>query len=209
MRSGWVVVMALAGCVSVPPSSDVLTPARVATAAPAVVAPVDTDAPVAEPAPEAPAAAKPDDKSGFDFEGDDRDPTEKADPKAAPLSPAEMAAGLGIIPAAPASPAGAAPSAPAAPPMLSPMPSFDANLWGVRLVSTVIDATPPRAILGLAGGREIVVTPGQLVPEARVIVLAIGRDRVQVAEVTPEGDHATVRTTMIEALYPGAAPMGP
>ena len=36
--------------------------------------------------------------------------------------------------------------------------------WPVRLVQTLPDTQPPRAILGLPDGRELVVSPGTLIP---------------------------------------------
>ena len=75
----------------------------------------------------------------------------------------------------------------------------------MRVVSTIVGAQPPRAILGLADGTEIVVKPGTMVPEAGIVVLAIGRDAIQVAEVVPEGDHTRVETRVIQAMYSEAA----
>jgi hypothetical protein len=66
----------------------------------------------------------------------------------------------------------------------------------------VADAQPPRAILGLPDGRELVVTPGTLLPDARLVVMAVGRDMVQIAEVTPVGDHADVVSRTLTPMYP-------
>lgn len=73
--------------------------------------------------------------------------------------------------------------------------------WGVRLLSVIPDSQPPRAVLGLPDGREVVVSPGAMLPEAQVVVLAIGRDAVQIAEVLPDGDRAVVRSQMLSPLY--------
>jgi len=73
--------------------------------------------------------------------------------------------------------------------------------WGLRLVSTVDGATPPRAILGLPDGSEEVVKAGDLLPEARVIVLAVGQDVVQLGRVTPSGDHAQVESVFLQAMF--------
>jgi hypothetical protein len=43
-----------------------------------------------------------------------------------------------------------------------------------------------------------------MVPEIGVVVLAIGRDAVQVAHITPQGFYAKVDTETIRALYPSA-----
>jgi len=73
--------------------------------------------------------------------------------------------------------------------------------WGVRVVAVLTDAQPPRAILGLSDGSELVVEPGTLVPEAGLVVMAIGRDAVQLAEIIPKGDHVRVESHIVEPLY--------
>lgn len=73
--------------------------------------------------------------------------------------------------------------------------------FGVRLVSTMTRAQPPRAILGLSDGSEVVVEPGSMIPSEKVVVLAIGEDAIQIAEVTPMGDRARVESKVLSALY--------
>lgn len=181
--------VALAGCEPVPPSGEPFSPSR----------PPESRADGAE--------ARLEPKPGeFDFEADARPSDETS---TGPASYEELLEGQGLSeqpadvsaaePGIPAPPAVAAPEAPPPTPAWTPAPVS----WGVRLVATVPDAQPPRAILGFADGREAVVQPGSLLPEARVVVLAIGRDVVQIAEVTPEGDHARVETQMLTALQPG------
>lgn len=82
-----------------------------------------------------------------------------------------------------------------------------AGSWGVRLVSTLPDTQPPRAVLALGAGGEVVVEPGTMVPSAHLVVLAIGREAVQVARILPEGDHARVETAVLWPFY-GVAPRG-
>ena len=48
---------------------------------------------------------------------------------------------------------------------------------------------------------EVVVEPGSMVPAARVVVLAVVADGVQVAHVTPHGDRTRVRTEMMLPLH--------
>jgi hypothetical protein len=76
--------------------------------------------------------------------------------------------------------------------------------WGVRLVATLPAAQPPRAVLGLPTGAEVVVSPGSMVPEVGVVVIAVGRGTVDLAVVTPEGDHARVEQRTLHAQYQGA-----
>jgi hypothetical protein len=75
--------------------------------------------------------------------------------------------------------------------------------WGVRLVATLPAAQPPRAVLGLPTGIEVVVSPGSMVPEVGVVVIAVGQGTVDLALVTPEGDHARVEQRTLHAQYQG------
>ncbi len=75
--------------------------------------------------------------------------------------------------------------------------------WGVRLVATLPAAQPPRAVLGLPTGTEVVVSPGSMVPEVGVVVIAVGQGTVDLALVTPEGDHARVEQRTLHAQYQG------
>jgi hypothetical protein len=131
----------------------------------------------------------------------------KDEPKATPAAPSSPAPAAAAEPVA-AAPAAAtpAPATPAAPPppaavtplaAISPAPSP----WPVRLVMTLPQAQPPRAILGLPGGKEIVVTPGSMVPEEGLVVMSVGRDRVQLARIQPQGDHAAVAELTLTTQY--------
>jgi hypothetical protein len=71
----------------------------------------------------------------------------------------------------------------------------------VRLVRTLPDTQPPRAILGFADGREIVVTPGAMVADQKLVVMAIGRQTLQLARVAANGDHAVITQTTLTAQY--------
>ena len=73
--------------------------------------------------------------------------------------------------------------------------------WPVRLVKTIPDTNPPRAILGLPSGEELVVSPGTMVPEHGLVVIAIGPSSAQLAQVTPQGDHAAVSPLTLQTMY--------
>jgi hypothetical protein len=73
--------------------------------------------------------------------------------------------------------------------------------WPVRLVTTVPNATPPRAILGLPNGKEIVVNPGSMVPEMGLVVVAISPNSAEIARIAPAGDHATIESMTLRAQY--------
>ena len=73
--------------------------------------------------------------------------------------------------------------------------------WPIRLVRTHLDEQPPSAILAMPDGRRIVVSPGDMVPERGLVVMAIGRERVQLAAIRSSGDHATVAPMELTAQY--------
>jgi hypothetical protein len=108
----------------------------------------------------------------------------------------------------------AAPTPAEAAPAVSPTPApvWDPTIpvpdagFGVRVVAVLLDLQPPRAILGLPDGREQVVTAGAMVPEQGLVVLAIGRDAVQIAKITPNGYSAVVDTETVRVLFPAAPP---
>ncbi len=81
-------------------------------------------------------------------------------------------------------------------------PPPEASSWGVRVLSTIVDMQPPRAVIALANGEEVVVQPGTMLPEARLVVMAVGRDQVQLAHVAPNGPYATVDTVTVAPLLP-------
>jgi hypothetical protein len=73
--------------------------------------------------------------------------------------------------------------------------------WPVRLVTTVPNASPPRAILGLPNGKEIVVNPGSMVPDLGLVVVAISPNSAEIARIAPAGDHATIESMTLRAQY--------
>jgi len=75
-----------------------------------------------------------------------------------------------------------------------------ASGWPVRLVRTLPDTQPPRAILGLPDGTEIVVRPGSMVPDQGLVVIAVGREQVELARVTAMGDYASVSSLTLSSL---------
>ncbi len=151
----------------------------------------------------------------FDFEGEDRPQSElpgiDGDATDAELL-ALQARANGLDPSdltAPApGPAMVAPVAPLAPvvvPEWDPTQPLPSGSWGVRLLATLHDVQPPRAVLGLPGGEEIVVQPGSFIEAHRLVVIAVGRDVIQLSKVTPQGFYAKVETQTIQSLFPPAA----
>lgn len=69
--------------------------------------------------------------------------------------------------------------APVAAPVAAPAPpSLPADPWPVRLLSTLPQAQPPRAVLGLPSGEEKVVSPGSMLAEQGLVVMAVDRKSV-------------------------------
>lgn len=85
-------------------------------------------------------------------------------------------------------------------------PMIESPGWGVRLVASIPQAQPPRAVLGLPSGKEVVVSPGSMIPEAAVVVIAVGPGTVVLAEITPDGDHARVEQRTLHAQYKMGVP---
>jgi len=174
---------AVAGCVEVPSSGNLLEPVE----EPPPPEAVPVVAPVAEPA--AP-------QGDFDFEAEDRPEDEAGEGAAAgdgAIDPNELQArATAIVPG------------PSEPQLWDPNMPLPDTSFGVRLMAVLLDVQPPRAVLGMPDGREIVVQPGALLPDQGVVVLAIGRDAVQIAHVTPQGFYARVETETLRALYPSS-----
>ncbi|MCB9689930.1 MAG: hypothetical protein H6738_25100 [Alphaproteobacteria bacterium] len=186
-------LLTLLACEPIPSSGRMLEPVRVTGPA---------RAPAAAPAP----ASGP--QGDFDFESEDREGA-SGEGEQDPI--ALQARLLGLSPDQVARPAPAPEPAPA--PTAPALPAVAAPIWdpsrplpdvqfGVRVLGVLLDLQPPRAIIGLPDGREQVVTPGAMLPAEGLVVLAIGRDAVQVARVTPSGFYARVDTETIRALYP-------
>lgn len=200
-------ILFLAACDPIAPTGDLQglmqpRPEPVAAVAPPVQAPSDDAEPVAEP-------------GGFDFDADA--------PEDGPVDPDAVvdigeAMGVDADTDSEAIVAEAPPAVVEDFAMLEPAPTLDPNTpvsspaaipalqpvgmgFGVRLVSTTAQSQPPRAILGLTDGREVVVEPGTMLPDEQLIILAIGQDSVQIAEVTPMGDRAKVESRVLQAMY--------
>ena len=72
--------------------------------------------------------------------------------------------------------------------------------WPLHVVKTEAQLNPPRAILGLPSGDEVVVTPGKQLPDHGLVVMSIGSKGVVLAKVTPVGDHAKIESVTLPSL---------
>lgn len=205
-RTHWLVFALIAGCESVPPSGDPLAPVSVRPK-PTLVTPVQrviSPKPQAtavqsqvvpdRPVPAAPTAALTPNELSREMGLTDAEPPVEASTEDSDLTPESLSP----------QPQAADDQADAlVQDQIPPMPLAPVS-WGVRVISTTYAAQPPRAILGLPDGSEQVVRPGDLLPEVSMVVLAVGHNKVQLAEITPMGDHAGVRSMVLDALYPNS-----
>ena len=177
----WFLGMLLTGCEPMTPSGNPLQPAAVAT-------------PIAELRPIAPKAPPitPVEEEVFTISSEELHAGKsESDEEAKPPATQKEAT-------APATTADPPPTTAA--PAATQDPSA-AMSWPVRLVTTVPRATPPRAILGLPDGREVVVNPGSMVPDLGLVVIAIAPGSAELARIAPVGDHATIQSLTLQAQY--------
>jgi len=74
-----------------------------------------------------------------------------------------------------------------------------AGIEPIQLITTVPTASPPRAILALPDGKEIVVKPGQMLPSVNLVVLRIDEHSVEISRVELQGTRATVHNQTLGA----------
>jgi hypothetical protein len=190
----WMLVSMLGGCEQIAPSGNPLEPV--------VAGPASTEPGSEEPEP-------------------DSETTEESSEEVFSISSEDLLAiARGEDPSTPEPETAAAPEE--SPPPVAEAPSFPSAIeqpsappppppsawgetlgksWPVRLVTTVPNASPPRAILGLPDGREVVVNPGSMVPDMGLAVVAIAPNSAELARIAPAGDHATIETLTLQAQY--------
>jgi hypothetical protein len=190
----WMLVSMLGGCEQIAPSGNPLEPV--------VAGPASTEPGSEEPEP-------------------DSETTEESSEEVFSISSEDLLAiARGEDPSTPEPETAAAPEE--SPPPVAEAPSFPSAIeqpsappppppsawgetlgksWPVRLVTTVPNASPPRAILGLPDGREVVVNPGSMVPDMGLVVVAIAPNSAELARIAPAGDHATIETLTLQAQY--------
>ena len=189
------IILMLIGCEPVTPSGNPLEPATVAPSASQPAA-IPTEHDVADEAKE---TADQEDEGTFTISSEELNQLANGElpTKEEPVAeePEETAD------------AGDAPDAADAPPVAKTEPTSSGwsqavgKAWPVRLVTTVPNASPPRAILGLPNGKEIVVNPGSMVPDMGLVVVAISPNSAEIARIAPAGDHATIESMTLRAQY--------
>lgn len=185
----------ICGCEQIEPSGNPLQPAKVAAAAPTVVPVHVVDG----------VAAIEDSEETFSLSSEEMAPGAPAEvvekgadhtPPSAEATPVATATD-DVAPTASASVSTPVPAATAS----IGWPQQVGKAWPVRLVTTVPNASPPRAILGLPDGKEIVVNPGSMVPDFGLVVVAISPGAAELAKIAPAGDHATIESVTLRAQY--------
>ena len=73
--------------------------------------------------------------------------------------------------------------------------------WPVHLVTTVMESSPPLAVLGLPDGQKVVVTPGQMLADQGLVVIAVGPNTAELARIKPQGDRAAVESLTLSAQF--------
>jgi hypothetical protein len=72
--------------------------------------------------------------------------------------------------------------------------------WPLRVVKTESELNPPRAILGLPNGKEVVIRPGMQLVDEGLVVMSIGKRGVVLAKITANGDHAQIESITLTSL---------
>ena len=186
-------LMCLIGCEQIEPAGDPLRPVAIEEGAP----PVDVTEAVME-------AEDLEEEEGFTISSEELAAiADGGNAEALPPPPEE---GTKDTPSEaappPPPPQAAAPPTPQAGTMpATGWPQTLGKAWPVRLVTTVPNASPPRAILGLPDGKEVVVNPGSMVPDLGLVVVAISPGSAELAKIAPAGDHATIESITLRAQY--------
>lgn len=188
-----------AGCASADPSYDLLSPVKPPEP---TAAPISTSVPEdftisSEELRQNSAASRGEDRTPLSPFGGTLTPAEPPDAEAVAEAETPSAETVGTEPVAEAAPA----ETPAATPAPVTAPTSAASPWPVRLVKTVPEAQPPRAILALPDGKELVVTPGAVLAEQSLVVMGIGRGTMELAKIRPAGDHAEISPITLTAQY--------
>jgi len=168
--------------------------------------PLEPVAPTVRPTPTGPAPA---DLPPADSPFIEEDPFAEGpeDPDSEPSGADKLLRGQLDAPSAPTPVPVPAPVAPPPPPRpVAPLwdgtgPVEGTGTWGVTLLATLLDVQPPRAVVALPDGTERVVQPGTFLPDHRLVVLAVGRNAVQVAHIEPMGFKSKVETSTLRSLF--------
>ena len=65
----------------------------------------------------------------------------------------------------------------------------------------LIEGSPPRGVLGLPSGEEIVVTAGSIIPEHNLVVWAVGTKSATLVKISANGDTSKMEPLHLSPLY--------
>ena len=181
----------LVACEQVTPTGNPLEPVVIAETSAASTLPAEEEAESAEDTEEVPFSISSEELAAI---ADGQDPAVETD--SAPEAEAEAEAEPPSVAPTPAPEATPQPA-----PVASGWPQTVGTAWPVRLVTTIPNASPPRAILGLPNGTEVVVNPGSMVPDLGLVVVAISPGSAELAKIAPAGDHATIESITLRSQY--------
>ena len=71
--------------------------------------------------------------------------------------------------------------------------------WPIQLIA-ITDTTPRRAILRFANGKELTVQAGHIIEEEKIVILAIGKQRLSAAKIEAQGDVTSIQEIDLQAL---------
>ena len=200
MRSLWLLL--LIGCEPMSEPGDLFSAAHVAQSVSAETEQAETAPSFDFPELEVISSEELQSGNFGDEDEPETEPVAEAEPETEPVVEAEPEAEP-VVEAEPEAAIEAAAPAVGAPDIASTVaaPAHAVSGWPVRLVKTLPETNPPRAILGLPSGEELVVSPGSMVPEHGLVVIAIGPNSAQIAQVTPQGDHAAISPVTLQTMY--------
>ena len=65
----------------------------------------------------------------------------------------------------------------------------------------LIEGSPPRGVLRLPSGEEIVVSAGRIIPEHNLVVWAVGTKSATLVKISAQGDTSTMEPLYLSPLY--------
>ena len=202
MRCAVSMLIFLAGCEAMPDPGGFASIAKPVDVAPEPAPESEAPEPAPEPTPEPDAA--PEETEPHSGHGDDHGTASEPAPAPEPASEVVQPA-VAEVPAEvteeSTSAAEASPDAPKDADSTGTAQISVANNWPLRLVKTMPETNPPRAILGLPTGEEIVVNPGTMIPAHRLVVTSIGPRTTDLVLIEPEGDHTAISSISLQTQY--------
>jgi len=74
-----------------------------------------------------------------------------------------------------------------------PRPAFSWKEWPIQVLKVMPEFQPPRALVGLPNGEDIVVSAGKMLPEFGLVVMSVGQHDVHFVKISAMGNRAKVQ----------------